>query len=334
MSRARIQLAWVLVLLTGLCTALHAQEDASGFFKVDDRFIVETKWKYTYTLHVESNTIIHKAESFYEFFLYFRYNYTYEQFLNGKLTKGAWSLNGDQLFYSFRNINKFVISDVNKELLVLEFTQPNSKGTYQYHFVRVGSADAPFVRPPYELPEVNVEAPDPKRKDEPGWIAFGKKKKRKKEEEAAKADQEYISIELIGGGYYGGIDPVQRDYIQIKTDGRLIKEFKSQHQDLVVTKKNIPREELERFIQFVMDQKFFELQPVYDCNSAQCLRRKGIKPTPIPLRLAVSYGSRRKVITISIWGKDERNTKYVEYPDSLDNIIDAIQRMASRTEQS
>ncbi|MEZ4979999.1 MAG: hypothetical protein R2769_00105 [Saprospiraceae bacterium] len=34
---------------------------------------------------------------------------------------------------------------MTKNLLVLEFNQPNAKGTYQYHFVRETS-EAPFIR--------------------------------------------------------------------------------------------------------------------------------------------------------------------------------------------
>jgi len=217
------------------------------------------------------------------------------------------------------HINKFIIADLDKKTLVLEFTQPNSKGTYQYHFIRVESKDAPFIKPANEL----------------HWLAFAKKKKKKKKAKKKRKnkdekDRPYISIELIGGGYYGGVDPVVRDYIQIKSDGRLIKEFKSRHNGLIVTKKDIPREELEQFAEFIVAQKFFEFERMYDCESILCQDRKHDKPTPIPLRLAVAYGQKKKVITISIWGKDEAKRRYVEYPAALDNIIDAIQKMAHR----
>ena len=79
-----------------------------------------------------------------------------------------------------------------------------------------------------------------------------------------------------------------------------------------------------------MAQNFFEFERLYDCEDSFCQKRKHVKPTPIPLRIAVAYGNRKKVITVSIWGKDEKNTKYVNYPPALDNIIDAIQRMAHR----
>ena len=228
----------LLVLFVGKSTA---QLDSLGwgthYPAVDERKIIETKWKYTYAIHLESNTTIHKAEKFYDYFLYFRYNYTYQQYLNGRLSKGTWSLNGSDLFYSFKHIKKFEVAEITKNTLVLEFTQANSKGTYQYHFIRVESKDAPFVKPRNELPDVLVESLNPKKR---GLFGFGKrrKKKRRKKKKRKKKEETYISIELIGGGFYGGIDPVLRDYIQIKSDGRLIKEHKSLHGGLTVTKKD------------------------------------------------------------------------------------------------
>ena len=308
----------------------------SSLYTIDERKFVETKWRYTYTIHLESNTIIHQADEKYDFYLHWRYDYTFEQYFNGKFSKGTWSLKDVDLFFQFKHINKFIIADLDKKTLVLEFTQPNSKGTYQYHFIRVESKDAPFIKPANELPDVNVEAVNPNKKKR-SWLAFAKKKRNKKKKRSKKRgknkidkDRPYISIELIGGGYYGGVDPVVRDYIQIKSDGRLIKEFKSRHNGLIVTKKDISRDELEQFAEFIVAQKFFEFERMYDCESILCQERKHDKPTPIPLRLAVAYGQQKKVITISIWGKDEAKRRYVEYPPALDNIIDAIQKMAHR----
>ena len=139
---------------------------------------------------------------------------------------------------------------------------------------------------------------------------------------------------MIGGGYYGGVDPVIRDYIHIKSDGRLIKEFKSMANGLKVTKKNISRQELEDFAEYVIKQKFFEFDRLYDCDTSTCQKRKSNSPTPIPLRLAIAYGNRKKVVTVAIWGEDDRRVQYVDYPPALDNIIDAVQRMAHRIDDT
>jgi hypothetical protein len=311
---------------------------SANYFTVDERKIIETKWRYTYALHLESNTIIHRAENTYEYFLYFRYNNTFQQYLNGKFTRGNWQLQEDEISYSFKKIPKFTIATVNKKILVLEFTQSNSKGTYQYHFVRVPTAKAPFVKPANELPDVNVEALKPEKKEKKWWV-FNKskkkkrKKKRKKEKNATNLEP-YISIEIIGGGFYGGINPTLRDYIHIKNDGRLIKEYKSVQNGLVVTKRDISRAELEKFAEYIVSQDFFDMERIYDCETEMCQRRKNKKPAPIPLRIAVAYKDKRKVVTISIFGKDAQKVQYVSYPAALDKIIAGIQKFSYRLDPS
>lgn len=300
----------------------------------DERLLVESKWRYTYTLHATSNTIIHRAGQQYDYYLYFRFDYSYQQYLNGSLSLGTWSLDGRTLYYSFQNVDRFTIAELTPNKLILEFDPPNGKGTFQYHFVRVSTTEAPFPRPANELPEVIVEASKPSKKSSEktreGLFSWLRKKDKA---ETRKEDLVEINIELIGGGYYGGIDPVVKDYIRIKSDGRLIQEFQSLNGGLYINKKNIPREELEQFIEWVAKQGFFKMQRIYDCTDPLCFQRKAQKPTPIPLRLSITYGNVRKVVTVAIWGEDERKIRYVDYPIELDAIIDAIQRMAHRLEE-
>jgi hypothetical protein len=303
-----------------------------GYPTVHERQLIGTKWRYTYTLHVESNTTVHQADKEYQYFLFFRYDYSFEQFLHGKYSKGNWSLSqSNTLFYPFRNIRKFDIAAINNKTLVLEFQQPNANGTYQYHFVAVESKDAPFVRPEGELPEVIVEADTKQEKRRRSWWAIlrGGNDEAKKVEAKPK-NQQYISVEMIGGGYYGGIDPVVKDFIRISSDGRLIHEYQTVNQPLRVVKKNINRAELEAFAEYVQNNKFFDMSRMYDCQQPACEKRKLVKPTPIPLRLMVTYGDRKKVVTISVWGDDHHNIRYVDYPPALDNIIEAIRKMTHR----
>ena len=300
-----------------------------GYPAVLERQVIGTKWRYAYTMHVESNTTVHQADKTYQYFLFFKYDFTFEQFLHGKFSKGNWSLSGSTLFYPFRNIKKFEIAGINNKTLVLEFQQPNNTGTYQYHFVCVESKDAPFIRPADELPEVIVEAQSNKTKKRPWWAILrgGEEKK-----DDGKKKDAYVSVEVVGGGYFGGIDPVIKDFIRIYPDGRLVQEFQSVNQPLRVVKKVIPKAELEQFGEYVLSNKFFEMQRLYDCNSPACEKRKLLKPTPIPLRLMVSYGDKSKVITIAIWGQDQYKMKYVDYPPALDYIIQAVQKFANRIE--
>ncbi len=326
--RRKICLFFLFILSSAL--QLQAQIDSvawgTHYPAVAERQIVETKWRYTYALHLESNTIIHQAKENYEYFLHFRYDYRFEQYLNGTMSRGPWSMQGSMLTYQFKKIEQFEIAHLDKQTMVLEFSQPNAKGSYQYHFVRVESKDAPFIKPANELPDVIVERMNPGERRR--RLAARRKKRKKKKKNLV--DQKYISIELIGGGYYGGIDPVLRDYIYIKSNGRLVKEFKSAQKGLIVTKKDIPRNELEEFAEFVESKNFFGMERIYDCEARYCQDRKQTKPSPVPLRLSVAYGDKKKVITIAIWGKDKYNTQYVDYPQSLDYIIEAIQKMAHR----
>lgn len=297
------------------------------FGKINRNLIIETKWKYTYTEHKATHTILHNAEDGYEYFIYFKYNHTCISYLNKKTTKGKWYLKNRKLQYSFKNNSEFTIPKITNEELVLEFTQANGKQIYLYHFKRVDSKEAPFLKPKNELPLVKVDDTRLRRKNRKRairnhWWEFWKQK------ELSVDNQVYIKIELIGGGYYGGIDPVLRDYIVIKTNGRLIKEFQSVYNGLTVVKKNIDRKKLEEFAQYIIDSGFFNFEQSYDCKTYLCSKRKKIKPMPIPLRLAVTYGKRRKVITINIWGKDKNGEKYIKYPKELDNIIEAIQNFA------
>lgn len=303
-----------------------------GYPSVQERQIIGTKWRYTYTLHVESNSAVHQADKSYQYFLFFKYDFSFEQFLHGKFSKGNWSLNGSTLFYPFRNIQKFEIANISNKALVLEFQQPNSTGTYQYHFVAVESKDAPFIRPADELPEVIVEAQSTKNKKKPWWAIL--RNNDEKKDDVKKKEAAYVSIEIVGGGFFGGIDPVIKDFTRIYPDGRLVHEFQSVNQPLKVTKKVIPKAELEQFGEFVLQNKFFEMKRMYDCNSPICEKRRLLKPTPIPLRLMISYGDKSKVVTIAIWGQDQHKIKYVDYPPALDNIISAIQKFTHRIESN
>ena len=46
--------------------------NATIYAPVNENLFVNTKWKYTYTTHAESNTIIHKADEEYKYFIFFR----------------------------------------------------------------------------------------------------------------------------------------------------------------------------------------------------------------------------------------------------------------------
>ncbi len=339
-----------------------------------ERTIVEAKWRYAYTLHVGSNTIIHEAGEEYDFFLYFRYDYTAEEFLNGRYERKAWALAGDQLFYPFRNVNLFRVRQASQAGLALEFTQPNSKGNYQYHFVRVSDEDAPFVKPVNQLPTALVEDFSTRKrsrrrgaddhvtgvKKDRRWWPFGKNKRNRDaddvdeddepskrevriaEREAGREERKEarrfskdgelatdMMIEMTGGGFFGGIDPVMRDHTVIKPGGHMVKEFKTVNMDLRRTSVDIDVEEYNRLAKFIKEQGFFDLERSYDCETEMCQARKRTKPTPIPLRIAVGTGNDKKVVNIAIWGLDERGVRYVDYPKGLEEVIQAVLKVSN-----
>ncbi|MFZ4542590.1 MAG: hypothetical protein ACOYOA_00965 [Saprospiraceae bacterium] len=280
----------------------------------------ETKWRYDNTLHVESNTAIHKANYAYQYFLYFRFDNSYQQFLNGNYSMGAWRLQNNVLDYSFDHVDHFKVIKLTSNELVLEFNSPNSRGLFQYHFVNAEDQH-PFPKPVNELPTVKII--ERKIFSLPWW----NKKKKESRITQSLTPPVYMNIELTGGGYSCSIDPIYRDYIWIKPGGRLIREFQSKSKGLIVTKKTIPIADLERLCQYAENQHFFEWEREYDCLDLACQTRKKYKPSPIPLRISIAYGNKKKVITIAIWGLDERKMKYVNYPAAMDNIIEAIQKL-------
>ncbi len=288
---------------------------------VVEQNLFETKWRFVSTKQLESLQTIFRADDSNETYLYFRFDHSCQQFLNGKIVQEKWTLSGINLELKFQKCSNFKVIQLDSAGLVLQFSLPNSKGNFQHFFTNAENERTPFAKPANELPQVTVEA---KKKHWWSFLLFWKKT----ELELPKQEPVFINIELIGGGYYGGIDPVTKDFIQIKTDGRLVKEFQSQHLGLVVTKRNIPREELERFAEFIVQKGFFDFQRLYDCESELCQKRKWQKPVPIPLRLVVIYGEKKRNVTVTIWGKEKNGVQYVPHPSDLDDVVNEIQRMA------
>lgn len=342
-------------------TLVLAQPDSSSvsYPAINENKLANTTWRYTYTAHAQSNTVIHKAEKGYDYYLNLKYDGTLEHYLNGRYYKSEWRLNAakNEIYYNFRQVSWWRIATFTDKQLVLEFSM-NNKSSYRYYFVAIPKKEAPFILAPNELPQVDVETyvgdtktsrvaqlaearknklADKKAKKNAKKAAREAKKNKKGGDKPKKQPKEktppppppvYIQIELVGGGYYGGIDPVYSSFIKIETDGRLVKEIKTEKRGLVKTKKTIPRKDLETFLAWVDTHNFFTYEMYYNCKTSVCNKRLNLDPRPIPMRLVITYGDRRKVVTVSIFGKDENNLQYVDYPKDLDEIVDAIQRMA------
>jgi hypothetical protein len=353
---------WICMLLSSAFSyAQITDSTATVYAPINENLFVNTKWKYTYTTHAESNTVIHKADEEYAYFLFFRYDYGYQMYLNGGLTHGIWKLNKEknEVKYNFRKNEWWRLASFSEEALILEFSMTR-KSSYRYHFIRVTDADAPFKRSPNDLPDVSVNYANNSNDSELDTYAsflkkrgvkYNKKKweRRKLREErreknriarlqktergraqlAAEEPKEMMQIELVGGGFYGGVDPVYRNMIIIKTDGRVIKEYQSELQGLQVSKHNISRENLEKLVTYIEQQKFFEFDQMYTCENQACIKRLSNKPRPIALRIAITKGVQRKIITIPIWDGRGKAQALINYPQELDAIVEAIEKIAN-----
>jgi hypothetical protein len=322
------QLICSVVLFFCCFVGLKAQNEAQR----PENMLIETYWQYAYTLHLETGTVVHQAEDNYQLFVVFHYDSLFRLYNNGLMLEGNWSIDKGQLKFPFRQVDSYRLIAATANYLELGFSPPNTSATYIYHFNAEERPVGMFSRRDGELPEVVIKE---KAKNRVQLLAKAEKSRKrfkvpflKKQEEAAPLTP--IQIEITGGGYYGGVDPVLRDHIVIKSDGRLVQEFMTKGRGLTVTKKDIPREELELFVAWAEEQKFFDMERQYDCKSKLCDKRKDIKPRPTPLRVTITYGIKRKMVTVAIFGKDKSGERYVDYPPQIDNIVDAVQRMASR----
>lgn len=326
-----IGLLWT---ITFLCISLNTQGQTAAEY---EELLLDTKWQYSHTLNVEANEAIHEADQSYQYFISFKADHSYEYHINGSLSSGKWKVNQEtkELYYNFRNIKWWKINKLTQNDLILEFKL--GPGVYEYHYSAVKKENSPFnqkmtmrrsMNPVLEQAVAEVSRDLEKfEATQAEKVELAKVQPKKKYELKTKPTPKFIEIALIGGGYYGGLDPVLKDYVLIKTDGRVIKEFESTHQKAMKVKKDIPREDVERLAEFIFSKKFFEYENTYDCTTSECKRRKVKEPTPIPLRLSVTYGNQKKVVTVAIWGQDDFRSKYINYPSDLDLIVAGIQRL-------
>lgn len=309
---------------------------AQQYPAIDEKQFLNTRWKFAYSAHVQSDEVVFRAEDGYEHFVWFKYDGTCHTFFNGNLTEEKWSLQKDKisLDYSFSNIKTWTIALFNKEVLALEFTMADT-AAYRYYFVRVTETESSFFS--YnadEISEVEVSRlikgvdPHPYRhvKDEPGKrLRPTKTNKNNVKEEAPVAQPEFMQIELVGGGFFGGDDPVYRNHVTIYTDGRVHRQYQTEKTGLTTWKSKISRKHLEELMLYLEKKDFFQMEQVYTCTTNDCMTRMREQPRPVALRLAVTKGAQRKVITVSIWEGSGLAAHLVSYPSNLDLIVKAIE---------
>lgn len=303
---------------------------------VPESILYETKWQYKYTLHVESQTIIHRAGDHFQAYYYFRLDKKAESVVNGTHSTGTWLLDRGKLNAPILNTDSLRVVKATDVELILEGSNKTGKGNLQYYFEHFGDDGQIFKKPEYLLPELTVNT----KRENVGKNSVAEWFKNfwqqlwglEMDDSENLAGKPYINIEIIGGGYFGGIDPTEKNYIQLKNNGRLIREYATQYQGQTKTIKDISRQELESLAEYLDTKGFFALQASYDYTDPECFKRKLKRPLPIPLRISVTYGLRHKVISVAMFGNDGVQDRYLSYPLLVDELVEILNRMANRIE--
>ena len=255
-------------------------------------------WSFDITYETESGNLIERADTSELCDLLLEANHSYELFDRDQLRRGSWDLQGDILQISFRGVDQFTLGQLAIDQLELYFIVGRKQ--YAHRFVR----QIPI--PPTSSPS---KAPEDKKKHRT-WID----------------GEREIRIELTGGGFFGGSDPVQRDFILIKENGRLIHERQTVHTGLHVEKKSLSGRQLIELADYIRMNGFFEMEPSYGCTRIDCENRLLAQPKPIPLRLAVSDGLDRHVVEVAIW-PEEDTPNLLYFPPELKAIVEAIREV-------
>lgn len=307
-------------LLIGLLQNVSAQVN----FIPKEEHLIETQWKYKQVELPETGDVLHKGGDQYHYFVYFKFDNNYLSILNDHVYKGRWNLDGLSLNFNFNGVRQFTLIGLSEELLILEHVNPISQRKLHYIFEQVSPSASPLLQEKNLLPRILVDESD-RGKEKFTWFKnFWKRIVKPYEPEP----EPYVRIELTGGGYYGGINRVVKDYITINNRGTLIKEMLTEQNGNQKLVTQIDRIELIRFAEFVSRQGFFDMPMLYDCRSDFCQQRRRDKPTPVPLRISITYEDRKNIVTVPIWGRDRQNRQWIEYPNELDMIVFAIQNMA------
>ncbi len=317
-----IYVVTIFIAVLGLQASLQGQ---NPFLPAEEQ-LIETQWSYIYATHPESGDILHRGGEDFEYFVYFKFDQSYIALLNRDRYVGKWTIEGIQFQFSFNGVSNFRIHQLTDERLVLLYESEYTGQQMLYHFSAVSPMDSPLNKVENLLPKVTVNQNNEKEKKQgEGWFSRWLDRLFHR---YTPAPEPYVRIELTGGGFYGGLNHVLKDYITIDNDGTLIKEMMTEEYGNHKLIAQIEREELLRFTEFVSEKGFFDMPRTIDCQTNHCIDRKYEKPTPIPLRLSITYGERKNIVTVPIWGKESRRGQWIRVPGELEAIVFAIQNMA------
>lgn len=301
-----LRLGLVLALLCSFLT---------GNSQTPSEWLCQAPWLYVHTFAVEATAVI-QSEKVVGTTINFHDYGVVEIEQAGQFSGGIWRLEGDQLFLRLAGKKQFRIKELQPGSLVLEFEQTQPiRGTFQYHFRTASSNNEAMQAPAVVEPvsgtkELSSSALSPVSKIE------------------RPAPGSRIQIELRGGGYQSPDNPVLKNELIIRPDGQVYFEYTKVQGDRLFSHKTLSRSALEEVANYLFDQGFFELDDQYTCQNATCSDRLKAEPQPIPIQLAFQYGSYRKVISLSIYSLEPGYRKVLDYPESIDRMIQAVRRIA------
>ena len=298
--------------------------------------LVDEKWNYRYQIHVGENQTIHRATTM-NWALYFSSTQKLYQQKSDRSSCASYTLSDRKIISPILPFGPLSIVSCSETELVLIFDL-NSIDQYQFYFTKeLVSPNDTFI-PKHTLTSVVYHYKNPQQQDlvhQEYLSSIGRKNAVKKKKRNRRIpsnvpidEPEFLQVELTGGGFRGGLDPVYRNILLIRTDGSLLFEYETKRSGLQSWKKKINRDSLNSLVKYIESKNFFTFEKIYSCRSAGCFKRLASDPPPIAMRLCVSKGSRRKVVSIAIWDGKGRDKSLIDYPRELDDIVRAIQLVA------
>ncbi len=221
-----------------------------------------------------------------------------------------------------------IIQSVNTDSSLKNARQTSIPETLvRNEIIQKASADDSFFYSKYDK---NAKFADSIRNANKHWLDSTLSTLPKKKQVIIHEDDE-IEIFVSGGGFYAGVNPKIYDRLTIYNSGLIHREFKTKLQGEIIEEKKLSKEALKKLAQFIIDMGFFDFNNLYDCNpkDIDCKTRMKSKPEAVPLSVSVVVGVRRNKTYVTFFApKIESN--YVNYPTSLEKIVEAIYAAASQ----
>ncbi len=125
---------------------------------------------------------------------------------------------------------------------------------------------------------------------------------------------------LFSGGYYGGgVNPSISETI-IHKSGKIVITTDYLFTDSRVTEKQAEKSEVESLYHFMIENRFTDLNDIYDCapNDSICEDIRDHYPPPNPLTIKLTDNSMSHSVNVSVFQCSV--IPIIEYPDILDSI--------------